>query len=150
MSAALMLAHEGKLDLKAPPHKYLPELAPLPVTIDQMMRNCSGLPDFLELLRLGGHGLEREVLADHEVSSEVRLDWACLAAVRYHTSFKPSSRSSRPSIASSLATASHEPVASVVTETSRPTVDSRASTRLQPLSAMRRVTDSSGDSGCVV
>ena len=59
VTAALMLAAEGKLDLSDPPHKYLPELKPLPVTIDQMMRNCSGLPDFLELLRLGGHGLDK-------------------------------------------------------------------------------------------
>ncbi|WP_395712102.1 serine hydrolase domain-containing protein [Reyranella sp.] len=59
VSAALMLAAEGKLDLAAPPHEYLTELKPLPVTIDQMMRNSSGLPDFLELLRLGGHGLEK-------------------------------------------------------------------------------------------
>src|SRR3546814_14196292 len=50
---------------------------------------------------------------------------------------------------SSLATASQEPVARAVTETSRPTVASRVSTRLQPLSAMRRVTASNGDRGCV-
>jgi D-aminopeptidase len=59
VTAALMLANEGKLKLSDPPHKYLPELAPLPVTVDQMMRNTSGLPDFLELLRLGGHGLDK-------------------------------------------------------------------------------------------
>src|SRR5262245_27101045 len=49
VTAALMLAHEGKLKLGDPPHKYIRELTPLPVTIDQMMRNSSGLPDFLEL-----------------------------------------------------------------------------------------------------
>src|SRR5258707_14506154 len=59
VTAALMLAAEGKLKLADPPHKYLPELAPLPVTVDQMMRTSSGLPDFLELLRLGGHGLDK-------------------------------------------------------------------------------------------
>jgi CubicO group peptidase (beta-lactamase class C family) len=59
VTAALMLVAEGKLKLSDPPHKYLPELPPLPVSIDQMMRNSSGLPDFLELLRLGGHGLDR-------------------------------------------------------------------------------------------
>ncbi|MBI3198402.1 MAG: beta-lactamase family protein [Rhodospirillales bacterium] len=59
VTAALMLAAEGKLKLSEAPHKYLPELPPLPVTIDQMMRNSSGLPDFLELLRLGGHGLDK-------------------------------------------------------------------------------------------
>ena len=40
--------------------------------------------------------------------------------------------------------------ASAVTETSRPTVDRRASAMLQPLSAMRRVTASRGECGCVV
>ena len=53
-------------------------------------------------------------------------------------------------MASSLATASQEPTASAVTETSRPTVERRASTMLQPLSEMRRVTASRGDCGCVV
>ena len=59
VTAALMLAAEGKLKLSDSPDKYLPDLPPLPVTIDQMMRNSSGLPDFLELLRLGGHGLDK-------------------------------------------------------------------------------------------
>ena len=63
VTAALMLAAEGKLKLADPPHKYLRELKPLPVTIDQMMRNSSGLPDFLELLRLGGHGLDKPARA---------------------------------------------------------------------------------------
>jgi hypothetical protein len=53
-------------------------------------------------------------------------------------------------MASSLATESQEPVASAVTETSRPTVLRRASARLQPLSEMRRVTDNNGECGCVV
>src|SRR5688572_22742255 len=79
-----------------------------------------------------------------------RLDCSAFGPVRYQTSFRPSSRSSRVSIASSLATASQEPSASAVTETSRPTVERRASTRLQPLSEMRRVTDNRGDCGCVV
>lgn len=48
VTAALMLAAEGRLKLSDPPHKYLSELPPLPVTIDQMMRNSSGLPDFLK------------------------------------------------------------------------------------------------------
>jgi CubicO group peptidase (beta-lactamase class C family) len=83
VTAALMLAAEGKLKLSDPPHKYLPELAELPVTIDQMMRNSSGLPDFLELLRLGGHGLDkparpRDLLA------------ACLR--NRHLNFTPGSR----------------------------------------------------------
>src|SRR3546814_8789263 len=68
-----------------------------------------------------------------------RLDCTGFGPVRYQISFRLSSRSRRVSMASSLATESQEPVASAVTETSRPTVDRRVSTRLQPLSEMRRV-----------
>ena len=83
VTAALMLAAEGKLDLSDPPHKYLPELKPLPVTIDQMMRNSSGLPDFLELLRLGGHGLDKPARA---------VDFLDAAARNGHLNFDPGSR----------------------------------------------------------
>ena len=83
VSAALMLAAEGKLDLEAPPHQYLTELKKLPVTIDQMMRNCSGLPDFLELLRLGGHGLDKPASA---------ADLAAACARNGHLNFAPNSR----------------------------------------------------------
>jgi len=83
VSAALMLAAEGKLDLKAPPHKYLRELAPLPITVDQMMRNCSGLPDFLELLRLGGHGLDKPARPE---------DLYAACARNRHLNFTPNSR----------------------------------------------------------
>jgi len=60
VAAGLQLAAQGRLDLAADARGLLPELAQLPqaVTVDQLMRNCSGLPDFLELLRLGGVGLE--------------------------------------------------------------------------------------------
>ena len=83
VTAALMLAAEGKLDLSDPPHKYLPELKPLPVTIDQMMRNSSGLPDFLELLRLGGHGLDKPARA---------VEFLDAAARNGHLNFDPGSR----------------------------------------------------------
>lgn len=83
VTAALMLAAEGKLGLSDPPHKYLPELKPLPVTIDQMMRNSSGLPDFLELLRLGGHGLDKPARA---------ADFLAAAARNGHLNFEPGSR----------------------------------------------------------
>ena len=83
VTAALMLAAEGKLELDAPPHKYLKELKPLPVTIDQMMRNSSGLPDFLELLRLGGHGLDKPATASELFAA---------AARNGHLNFKPGSR----------------------------------------------------------
>ena len=83
VTAALMLAAEGKLDLAAPPHRYLRDLRPLPVTIDQMMRNSSGLPDFLELLRLGGHGLDKPARAE---------DFLAAAARNGHLNFAPGSR----------------------------------------------------------
>src|SRR5882757_2817147 len=83
VTAALMLAAEGKLKLSDPPHKYLKELAPLPVTIDQMMRNSSGLPDFLELLRLGGHGLDKPARPEDLLAACVRNS---------HLNFAPGSR----------------------------------------------------------
>jgi CubicO group peptidase (beta-lactamase class C family) len=83
VTAALMLAHEGKLKLSDPPHKYLKELAPLPVTIDQMMRNSSGLPDFLELLWLGGNGLENPTRPADLLAACVR---------NRHLNFTPGSR----------------------------------------------------------
>jgi D-aminopeptidase len=83
VSAALMLAAEGKLDLAAPPHECLPELKPLPVTIDQMMRNSSGLPDFLELLRLGGHGLDKPARPEDLLAACYRNG---------HLNFEPGSR----------------------------------------------------------
>src|ERR1041385_3341427 len=83
VTPALMPAAEGKLSLSDPPHKYLKELKPLPVTIDQMMRNSSGLPDFLELLRLGGHGLEKPARA---------TDFLTAAARNRHLNFAPGSR----------------------------------------------------------
>ncbi len=83
VAAALMLAADGRLSLDEPPHTYLPELPPLPVTIDQMMRNSSGLPDFLELMRLGGHGLDRPCHAQ---------DLLAAACRSHHLNFAPGSR----------------------------------------------------------
>jgi len=83
VTAALLLAAEGKLALSDPPHKHLPELKPLPVTIDQMMRNSSGLPDFLELLRLGGHGLDKPARA---------VEFLDAAARNGHLNFEPGTR----------------------------------------------------------
>jgi CubicO group peptidase (beta-lactamase class C family) len=83
VSAALMLAEEGKLKLSDPPHEYLRELKALPVTIDQMMRNSSGLPDFLELLRLGGHALDKPARPDDLLAACVRNG---------HLNFTPGSR----------------------------------------------------------
>src|SRR5260221_8664756 len=78
-----MLAAEGMLKCSDPPHKYWRDLRPLPFTIDQMMRNSSGLPDFLELLRLGGHGLDKPARA---------ADFLATAARNGHLNFAPGSR----------------------------------------------------------
>ncbi|WP_119419822.1 serine hydrolase domain-containing protein [Desertibaculum subflavum] len=83
VSAALMLVAEGRLDLGARPSRYLRELPELPVSIDQMMRNCSGLPDFLELCRLGGIGL------DHPLRP---ADIDAVVARSRHLNFEPGSR----------------------------------------------------------
>jgi CubicO group peptidase (beta-lactamase class C family) len=83
VTAALMLVAEGRLSLDEPPHVYLPGLPPLAVTLDQMMRNTSGLPDFLELLRLGGHGLDRPCQAGDLFAAICR---------NRHLNFEPGSR----------------------------------------------------------
>jgi CubicO group peptidase (beta-lactamase class C family) len=85
VAAVLMLAREGKLKLDDPPQKYLPELPtlPKPVTIDQMARNNSGWPDFLELLRLGGSNLDRPSRLDELVGAINR---------NKHLNFEPGSR----------------------------------------------------------
>ncbi len=83
--AALMLAHEGRLDLQADMRDVLPELPLLShvVRVEHLMRNTSGLPDFLEMFRLGGLRLD------------ARLDRAamlrCLQRNR-HLSFTPGGR----------------------------------------------------------
>ena len=63
VTAVLMLAAQGRLRLDDEVHQHVPELAPLPhpVTLEQLMRNTSGLPDFLEMLRLGGVGLDARI-----------------------------------------------------------------------------------------
>jgi D-aminopeptidase len=63
VTAVLMLAAQGRLSLDDEIHVHLPELAPLPqaVTLEHLMRNTSGLPDFLEMLRLGGVGLDADI-----------------------------------------------------------------------------------------
>jgi D-aminopeptidase len=60
VTAVHLLAAQGRLRLDDDVREHVPELSALPqrVTLDQLMRNTSGLPDFLELLRLGGLGLD--------------------------------------------------------------------------------------------
>lgn len=85
VAAVLMLAREGKLKLDDQPQKYLPDLPhlPRPVTIDQMMRNNSGWPDFLELLRLGGSNLDRPSRLEELIGAINR---------NKHLNFEPGSR----------------------------------------------------------
>ena len=58
-AAILLLAAEGKLDVRDAARTYLPELAEFgaPLTIAHLMHNTSGLRDMLELMRLGGMDL---------------------------------------------------------------------------------------------
>jgi D-aminopeptidase len=85
VTALLMLAAQGRLSLDDEIRAHLPELAPLPqpVTLEHLMRNTSGLPDFLEMLRLGGVGLD----ADIDRAAMLR----CIAGNR-HLNFAPGSR----------------------------------------------------------
>jgi CubicO group peptidase (beta-lactamase class C family) len=85
VTAVLMLAAQGRLRLGDQVHAHVPELAPLPhpVTLEQLMRNTSGLPDFLEMLRLGGVGLDARI----DRAAMLR----CIARNR-HLNFVPGSR----------------------------------------------------------
>ncbi len=85
VTAVLMLAAQGRLRLDDEVHMHVPELAPLPqpVTLAHLMRNTSGLPDFLEMLRLGGVGLDARI----DRATMLR----CIARNR-HLNFAPGSR----------------------------------------------------------
>ena len=85
VTAVLMLAAMGRLGLDDEVQVHVPELAPLPhsVTLQHLMRNTSGLPDFLEMLRLGGVGLEARI----DRATMLR----CIARNR-HLNFTPGSR----------------------------------------------------------
>ena len=85
VAAALRLVRDGRLSLDDPPQKYLPDLPPLPeaITIEQMMRNTSGWPDFLELLQLGGSNLDRPTRVE---------DLRATVARNRHLNFAPGSR----------------------------------------------------------
>ena len=80
-TAALLLAEEGKLALADEIHAHLPELPDFgaPITIDHLMRNTSGIRDFLELMRLGGMDLRAPcALADilHVIGLQRGLNFA--------------------------------------------------------------------------
>jgi D-aminopeptidase len=85
VAAALLLEQRGLLSQQDDVRQHLPELAELPaiVTLGHLMRNTSGLPDMLELLRLGGVHLDQ------------RVDRATLLrtmARNHHLNFAPGSR----------------------------------------------------------
>lgn len=85
VAAVLLLQSQGRLRLADDVRQHLSELAGWPhtITLDQLARNCSGLPDMLELLRLGG------------VNLDLRVDRATLLqtiARCRHLNFEPGSR----------------------------------------------------------
>lgn len=86
VAAVLRLEAQGLLARTDDVRLHCPELAALPrsVTLEHLMRNTSGLPDFIELLRLGGCGLEQRV----ERAS--LLD--AIARAAGHLNFAPGSR----------------------------------------------------------
>ncbi|MCB4820838.1 serine hydrolase domain-containing protein [Roseicella aerolata] len=66
-AAILLLAAEGRLSTEDEIHAWLPELPDFgaAIRIDQLMRNCSGLRDMLELMRLSGTDLSHPATAEH-------------------------------------------------------------------------------------
>jgi CubicO group peptidase (beta-lactamase class C family) len=58
-AAILLLAADGKLSPDDEVHAHLPDLPDfgMPITLDHLMHNTSGLRDFLELMRMGGMDL---------------------------------------------------------------------------------------------
>lgn len=66
VAAALLLERQGRLSQQDDVRQHLPELGPWDLDgavlrIEHLMRNTSGLPDMLELLRLGGVNLDLRV-----------------------------------------------------------------------------------------
>ena len=58
-AAILLLAAEGRLSVADDIRAHLPDVPDLgaPISLDQLMHNCSGLRDMLDLMRLGGADL---------------------------------------------------------------------------------------------
>ncbi|TDH59435.1 serine hydrolase [Dankookia rubra] len=66
-AAILLLAEEGRLSVGDDIRRWLPDLPDLGarIGIDHLMRNCSGIRDMLELMRLGGTDLPHPVKPGH-------------------------------------------------------------------------------------
>ncbi|WP_431271090.1 serine hydrolase domain-containing protein [Dankookia sp. P2] len=73
-AAILLLAAEGRLSVADDIRHWLPELPELGprISIDQLMRNCSGIRDMLELMRLGGTDLSHPVRPEHLMAAICR------------------------------------------------------------------------------
>jgi CubicO group peptidase (beta-lactamase class C family) len=79
--AVLLLASEGRLALGDDVRRHLPQFPDLgaPITIDQLMRNMSGIRDMLELMRMGGLELDqrcRPVDLEAAIYRQRRLNFA--------------------------------------------------------------------------
>ena len=66
--AALLLEHEGAIDLNAPVRTYLPSLPAYAdqITVRQLMHHTSGIRDFFVLLRLAGR-FDGEVITEDKI-----------------------------------------------------------------------------------
>ena len=66
-AAILLLAEEGRLAVEDDIRHWLPELPDFGarISIDHLMRNCSGIRDMLELMRLGGTDLSHPTQPEH-------------------------------------------------------------------------------------
>ena len=68
-ASILLLAHEGKLSLDDPVHKYVPELPNFgtPITIRELLHHTSGLRDDRELLDLSGWRIGHDLITDADI-----------------------------------------------------------------------------------
>jgi CubicO group peptidase (beta-lactamase class C family) len=85
VAAVLLLERRGLLSQADDIRRHVPELPELPalVTIGHLMRNSSGLPDLLELLRLGGVNLDQRITRAQLLQAMARCR---------HLNFAPGSR----------------------------------------------------------
>ncbi|HEX2011623.1 MAG TPA: serine hydrolase domain-containing protein [Roseateles sp.] len=85
VAAVLLLERRGLLSQDDDVRRHLPELPewPQPVRIGHLMRNTSGLPDMLELLRLGGVQMDQRI---------TRAQLLQVIARCRHLNFAPGSR----------------------------------------------------------